>query len=227
MFRIVQSVCASNQSAWNGLQPFVTAHTSFNDKLVLLDQLIYEQGKATVGIRKVKDEERLETGKRANKIANALRVYATTTGNTVLSEQLKFSLSDLTQRSNTEAMQLIGRVVEAASANPDVLAGFVITQQDIDDLIQRHHYLVEAFGSVRGAIVNRTKNTSQIEGLIREITSLLKNTLDPMVELLHDDQPDFAKLYKNARNIVDYKGKKHKGGKEEEDGIPDVLDTEQ
>jgi len=222
MFRAVQAACTSNGSAWGGFVAFENVFNDFSAKLIALSHVIFEQGKGTTGVRLTRDEEREETAKKAEKIVYALRLYALATGNTVLKEQLRFPPSSLEYGSSSETIQLIGVIVEAATLHAAALADYLVTQAEIDDLTQRHLDLQDAFGSVRSAIVNRSKNTDLIDEQMRELSALLKDRLDPLVALLKDDHPDFATVYAKARSIVDYKGKKNKHGDEYEG--PDTPD---
>jgi archaellum component FlaC len=216
MYKTVQSVCASNQAVWNAVPAFVTAYDRFTIKVTELDQLVFAQGTGTIGVKKVKDKEHEETANRAHKVASALRALATDTSNTVLLAQLHFSHSDLLHGSNASVIQLMTRVKDAAISEVMALAAYGIMQAHIDDLVARIEQLSVTFGSTRNAIVDRGKTTKLIKEAIREIDQILKMSLDQLVEVLKEDNHDFALSYEKAREVVDLHGKKHKSGNDDQ-----------
>jgi len=220
MYVTVRSVLASNQAVWSTIPACEPIYDLFCAKMEQLQQLAFDQEAAMLGVKKVKDKERRLTAKRARKIANALRIYAGATGNTALLEQVSFRDSDLDYSSSTSTLQLMGQVSEAAVAHAATLAGYGISQQQIDEFEQMREHLVAAFASTRSAIVDRGKNTELITELIREINGILRNSLDKFVEILKEDHPEFAIAYRKAREIVDLPGKKNKKGT-----LPPLLDV--
>jgi len=210
MYKAVQTVMASNGNVWNEIPAFVNAYDRFSEKVLLLDQLAFEQGTGTIGVKKVKDKDRSEAIELTNRIASALRVFATNTNDMGLFEQVHFSHSDLDVSGNLQTLQFINRVEIGALAHASELSDYGISEEMILDLVQRHEQLITALGSTRDAIVNRSKNTVLIKALIKEIDVILKMILDELVEVVKKEFPDFAISYHKAREVVDAHGKKHK-----------------
>ncbi len=215
MYKAVQSVCESNEAAWEAVPAFVNAYDHFTTKLSELDNLVSLQGNGTVGVKKVKDKDREKTAERAHKIASALRVWATNSGDVLLAERLHFTNSGLTHKGSTTALLLMGRIKEAAVEHATELYAYGVTQAHIDELVERVDQLSDTFGSMRNAIVDRAKNTKLIEEVFHEIDLLLRTIIDQLVEVLEENNHDFAISYRKAREVVDLHGKRNKPGNEE------------
>jgi archaellum component FlaC len=108
------------------------------------------------------------------------------------------------------------RVKDAAISEVMALAAYGIMQAHIDDLVARIEQLSVTFGSTRNAIVDRGKTTKLIKEAIHEIDQILKMSLDQLVEVLKEDNHDFALSYEKAREVVDLHGKKHKSGNDDQ-----------
>jgi len=58
--------------------------------------------------------------------------------------------------------------------------------------------------------VKRMQHTEEIRMLSKELTGMLRDDFDELILVVKDAHPEFYKLYKAARNVVDLKGKKNK-----------------
>jgi len=210
MYKTVKTVIISNGIVWNGIPAFVTIVDRYDGKVILLDQLVFEQETGLIGVRKLKDKERIQTAELANSIASALRVYATDNNDTVLLEKMNFMPSEMSFKGSLATLQIIQRVELAALEHASELGDYGISETMINNLVEQHDHLITAFGSTRDAIVQRGKNTKLIKGLIKEIDELLKMGLDQLVEVVKHTAPEFAIAYYQAREVVDQHGKKHK-----------------
>lgn len=218
MFRTVKTLCASYEAVWNTVPPFVTAYIHFTDKLTELEQQITAQGNSMLGKRIIKNEEREATAQRAHQIASALRALAADTGDSALREQLQFTFSDLQYSGSETALQLIGRVRDAAMIYAAPLIDYQITQTMIDELNDHANLLTAVMGSTRSAIVDRSLYTSLIKETIHEIDTILKTSMDQLVVVLKPNHNEFFLAYQKARELVETQGKKNKAGK---DSTPD------
>ena len=209
MLHAVLTDCTSNAPLWTGVALFQTAFTSYSGKIQLLDQLILERSSIMTGVRKLKDKEREAIAQKAFAIASGLKVLAKVTGNTLLKEQMSISLSELRYDSSTDVLSHVGAITDAANLYATDLAEAGIPQNQIDELSQLRDQFAEILGSTREALIKRSKNTRLTKALMKEIDDILKDNLDPLVEVLRASHPGFAISYTEARSIVDYQGKKN------------------
>jgi len=211
MYNAVKSFCNANETVWNNIPAFVLVFALFNTKLAELNQFAETQYRSLLGVKAVKDLERQRTAALAHKIASALRVFAKETGNTSLLAHLDFRESGLYQGSSTKTIHYLNRVKDVAQQYALVLTtDFAISQEQIDELVQRIDQMQAIFGSTRDAVIIRGIATEQIKEMVAEISDLLKRELDLLVEFIKNDHHDFAVGYKLAREIVDIHGKKQK-----------------
>lgn len=209
MYKSVEMVLASNSSIWTGIQAFTNAHDNFIAKLVELRQLSFEQDSELLGVKDVKDRERIETAEKAWRIAGSLRSLAYDSKDTVLKARMKFAASELRYSNVSVTLELLERVRTAATDHAPELVERGILQADIDDYVDSCDRLTTAFGTTRNAILNRKEQTKQITDHIREIDDLLKNNLDQLVEVQKKAHPKFVARYHSARMVIDHPGKKN------------------
>ena len=209
MLHAVLTDCTSNASLWTGVVLFESAFTSYTGKLQLLDQLILERSSIMTGVKKLKDKEREAIAQKAFAVASGLKAIATVTGNILLKESMSISLAQLKYRNISETIDRVGRIADEANLHAAELAAAGIPQSQVDELSQLRHQLTGILGSTREALIKRNKNTQLTKALMKEMDGLLKNSLDPLVEVLRAAHPGFAISYTEARSIIDYQGKKN------------------
>lgn len=223
MYKAVQVVCTAHQADWNGMPAFANTVASFENKLQELQQAIYKQSVPTAGITTAKDQLLEQMIARAGIMLKALKVYAADQGNAVLAGQLDISKKEFTGGGSQATLNLIDRILERAVENAAALADYGIGQQDIDDYATARDELAAAFGNPRNAIIDRKLETRLIRDRIAEIDTLLKEHLDLLIDVLKADYPAFHKRFRDARIILDQKGKKNNLHKESDE--PGSEDT--
>jgi len=207
MYRTVIKVFAKHPADWNTVPSLVTAVTKLKSATTQLEKLASQQGNSIVGVKAIKEKEKLKAIERADLLANAIRALAADSKEPGLREQVKFSVTDLKAASGQLLKQLFDRIREKAEDHAPQLADYGITQQQIDDFANDCDQLNNVLGSTRDAIVNRTQQTIAIKDLLLEVDTLLKESIDRQVKVLRSIHPDFFNLYQSARIIVDKKGK--------------------
>jgi hypothetical protein len=83
------------------------------------------------------------------------------------------------------------------------LATLQVTQANIDELNEALTEFNAAKAGPRTATAARAALTESLPKLVREATDILRNKVDPMVNLFSRSNPDFVAGYENARVIVD------------------------
>lgn len=210
MFRAVDTVLSNHEADWDMLPAFFATVEEMRTHLSAIDALSHQQDVSTVGVKAAKDQHRALAIEKAEFIGNALRAYASSTSSTSLSEQLRFSESDLRSQSIHSVIQLFVRIREQALLYSDALTDYGVGDQELEDFVQICADLPAILGSTRDAIVQHSQQTAAIHELIRETDELLRHSLDLQVKMLRSSHPDFFKLYTHARIVVDYKGKSTK-----------------
>jgi len=212
MYKNVIMICAEHQPVWTTMPAFVTAYDKLVSKTEELSLVGNEQSSKTVGTKKLKDAQHKAIAEKANLVAESLRSLAFESGNIELAEQLHFSHTALLKSNSEKVLQLIDRIVVAADAHAAQLVDRGIAQSQIDELPVVKEQLALAFTQMRNAVVHRKQQTELLAERSKEITHLLKNSMDKLVNVIRPGHPEFYALYKAARTIVDLKGKSNKKG---------------
>ena len=210
MIKQVLDVTSANQTAYAGVQVFSDGVTDLRLKYDELKTLTTEYAMQLVGIAALKNEQKEATAFKAKGVAGILRAFAHLTHDPVLGGKLKFRDSSFYYGSSVAIGQKIELVLQLAIDHLPVMTGYGLTQQDIDELTALNNDLVNMQGSPRTAIIGRKELRSEIDVLFEEIDGLLHNTLDQLITSMKKTQPAFHNQYKDARKVVDLKGKSNK-----------------
>jgi len=210
MFKQVLDVASANQAAYAGIQAFADSIAAFSLKYKELNTLATQHATQLIGITEQKNELRELTAEKAVAVAGGLRAFAKATHNTVLGGKLKFGKHLFEQGTSVAIGQRVELVLQLAAENLTDLGPFGITQQHIDELTALYNELTTLQGAPRTAIIARREIGSTIESLFDELDSLLHEQLDELALLLKASQPAFFHQYRDARKIVDSKGKSNK-----------------
>lgn len=210
MYQAVQLVCDEHSNAWNTIPAFGQIYQLFVGKLSSLKQQSYQHTQTTIGVREAKDVERALVVKKALLIAGALRSLGGLISDTKLSAQLRFSQSKLMQCNAPRLLQYLDSIIEAAGEHVMELPDYGITQAKLDELLQLRNQLEQTLLATRNAIVVKRSLSTELELLTREIDRLLRVSLDQLMLVIGDDQPEFYRQYQAARVVIDHKGKSNK-----------------
>lgn len=217
MYQAVQGICLQHQADWSGLPAFADVLTHFIVQLNELEQTGYRQGIATLGVKAGKDQLLHATIAVAETVSNGLRAYAAGLNDVLLTAQLRFSKWDFKRNGTLSTLYLIDRILEVAQPLAALTGDYGVSQQQLTDLQNMRQQLGDAVWMPRAAIIDRMQQTKAIAYLQRELDGLLKTRLDPLACVLRAAQPGFYMNYRNARMIVDYRGKtNHHGGEDGE-----------
>jgi len=221
MFKQVLDVASANQAAYAGIQAFADGMAAFRLRYDQLNALATQHAVLLKGITKQKKEQKELTAQKATIIAGSLRAFATATHNTLLAGKLKFGNHLFSYGSSLANGQKIELVLQLAAENLAELGPFGTTQQKIDELDGLYTALKMMHGSPRKAVIERRDLGSSIDDLFDEMDELLGNQLDELALRFKEEHPSFFHQYKDARKIIDSKGKTSKHNPPEEPGFPE------
>jgi hypothetical protein len=203
MYYVVRKVCTDNNSVWSGLTAYATAFGNFTANITALEAALEKQLQATTGYAKNKRATEEAMVDKAIEIAKAVFAYAKNQNDTVLQAKVNYSRSDLLRERDSVTMQLCQGVKDEAQPLVGALGPYGVTNTDLTQL----QTLIDAFDAAnptpRAAITSRKRATDAISKLEKDIDDILKGVMDPLMENFKATQPDFYKLYFDARIIVD------------------------
>jgi len=202
MYKTTIAVLDENNAIWNPMAPFADAVTRLKNKVSAIDTAAQKQETPTgATLDKAGARDALEDV--LFLACEALRVLAHTSNDHDL-----LALTDIT-RSGIDKLDVEGLsnratlVLAQANARKTELATLQVTQANIDELSQALQDYNEVKAGPRQATVERMVQTESLSTLTREVNGILRNEIDPMVNLFSRTHPLFVSNYRAARVIID------------------------
>ena len=203
MFKTVSLYLGQNNSVWSSMPQMVTAVEEFENTLTAIDEAAQKQDIPTSGITGDKSATRDALEDVLFLTSEALGVLGHTTEDRTLSALVKLSASALEQMSAEELSTRAQNVLAEATARATDLARMNVTQANIQELDQTLQAFNAAREEPRTATVARAVHRETLGTLSRQAASLLRNQIDPLVNLFRRTNPDFVAGYRGARVTVD------------------------
>ena len=202
MFKAVSAYLADHNSVWNGTAPFVAAVTQFNNNLAAIDTAAQKQ-ETPSGATQDKEGARDALEDVLFLMCEALSVLGHTANDNDLLALTSVSASALNKLDAEALSNRAAGVLAAANTKKTDLATLQVTQANIDELNDALQAFNAAKASPRTATAERMAQTQSLASQIRETSGILKNQIDPLVNLFRRSNPDFVAGYRAARVVVD------------------------
>jgi hypothetical protein len=202
MYKTTIAVLDENNAIWSPMAPFADAVTRLMNKVSAIDTAAQKQETPTgATLDKAGARDALEDV--LFLACEALGVLAHTSNDHDL-----VALTDIT-RSGIDKLDVEGLsnratlVLAHANARKTELATLHVTQANIDELSQALQDYNETKAGPRQATVERMVQTESLSSLFREANGIVRNEIDPMVNLFSRTHPLFVSNYQAARVIID------------------------
>ena len=220
MYNSVQLILAQHTSAWSTLSAFSSAVNDFEAKLGEIQDLAYFQNFATVGVSATKNKKRSEVLDKVLVLMNSIKAYAIVSNDFELFEQVKITKTELYRGDLILTLNRLDMILEKAAEHLTALDLYGVDQATIDAMQAERDELEAVCKRPRNAIINRKVLTAEIQLLERDIDAILFFQLDPLAEVLRENQAGFYRAYKAARLVVSLKsgGKRPASPPEPDDG---------
>ena len=205
MERAVEKLCDANPTIVSSVPAFDNAVGNFKNKVAEIIATIQHEKLAISGITDDKVLAKKALCRIAADTASPIFVYASTTNNAILKQQVNYSYSSLFSIVDDELAPIAQNIHNAGKANLAVLASFGITtpvlaifQTVIDSFEQKESNPKNA------ASIKKTIRTN-LKTLFKESDIILKEHMDKTVLALQTTYPDFVLSYKENRVVIDPK----------------------
>lgn len=203
MFKTTALNLNDNQSVWSGMAPFVDAVQRLNDKIAELDDTARNQETPISGavVDKASARDALEDV--LFLVCEALGVLGHTGHDNDLIALVDLTPATMHRLDSEELSNRAATILDRANARKPDLATLHVTQANLDELTQALADFNNSKQRPREAVAVRSAETELIPNLIREATSILRNEIDPMVNLFRRSDPKFVAAHRSARVIVE------------------------
>jgi len=206
MFTAVIAVAEQFQAVWNTMAPFAAAFHRFEDKVQAVNDAAQKQGTATAGASLDRENARDALEDVLFLICQALKVLAHQANDNELRTLTDVSSSSLHVMNDVELENLANTIKAQTVPRAAQLATLQVSAGNLAELATAIDDFHEVKSAPRAATANRVAHTGALSQLIREASDVLRNELDPMVNLFGRTNPEFVAAYRAARVIVDRTG---------------------
>ena len=206
MFEAVIAVLEAYQAVWSVMAPFASAVLRFKDKVQAINTAAQKQATATAGASLDREQARDALEDVLFLACQALKVLAHQANDNELRTLTDVTPSTLHVLSDVELTNLATNIKAQTLPRVAELATFQVSAENLAELNSAIEDFNEAKSSPRAATANRMVQTGALPELIREASDVLRNELDPMVNLFGRSNPELVAAYRAARVIIDRVG---------------------
>jgi hypothetical protein len=202
MVTTTRDYLGTNSAIWSPMAPFGVAVTDLTNKLTEIDAMAQKHDSPS-GAAADKADARDDLEDILFLACRALLVLAHGANDNELAELCRLSPSALGELDELALATRAANVLAAANARKTELATLQVTQANLDEFTQRIAAFNEMRSGPREATATHRVHTQSLRRLIQDAVDILRNRIDPMVDLFSRSDPDFVAGYKAARVIVD------------------------
>jgi hypothetical protein len=135
-------------------------------------------------------------------ISGALYSFAHDSNNNAMMARVNFKPTNLEKMTQSEVIATAGIVLEEAlKLDPEDLANEGITADELTTYNELITFFKEIKSSKHEAVIDRSGTTENLNNLIKEASSLVKNKLDRLAVQFKRKDPEFYLKYKAARTV--------------------------
>jgi uncharacterized phage infection (PIP) family protein YhgE len=210
MYLAVQKVLAQHASIWNAIPVAKVLEADFSKCITEIQTTVRRQEQLLTGVARDKTGLRLAMAEKAHTLAQAMVAYADMNNKMELAARMNRSLSEFAHSRDTRSKELAEQVLQDLRNELNNLSDYGVKQQDLDQLDALIGAYAEKIGAPRAAVTGRREATQTLAQCFDDTDKLLKNRLDKVMLQLRDKP--FYKVYKNARTMVNNRGRGGSGG---------------
>ena len=206
MFEAVIAVLEAYQAVWSSMTPFAAAFQRLKDKVQAILSAARKQATATAGANLDRESAREALEDVLYLACQALKVLAHQANDNELRSLTDVNRSTLQFISDVELTNLATTIKAQTVPRVAELATLQVSAENLAELNSAIEDFNEVRSAPRAATANRMVQTAALPELIREASDVLRNELDPMVNLFTRSNPEFVAAYRAARVIIDIVG---------------------
>lgn len=223
MYASVKTVLEKYSNEWTVLPAFQSTFNNYVQEFDLLQSTAQKQINALVGVRAVKDHERVAAVKKFYVLSSALSAFAVVSEDVELFNRTRYTRNALSKLSREELLIQMSALIDLGTQHVNDLAPYSVDQAFMDDIILLHNEMKVVLNSPRQAIIERKRATERLELICSRLDQILNDQLDKLVDILEAEHPDLFTDYRNARKVVDY-GIRHNNPERDDGGDEEPHD---
>ena len=207
MFGSVVTVLDENSALVSSLNDLAAAKERFKSGQLIINQNRQVQEAKTTGLTMNKKVKRGKLFQMITKFSAALKGYAALVHDDEIKAKADYNRTDLIRAADSVIYDIGMLLYGMAIAHKDDMVRYFIGDAELKDMEQLLTEFALAIPKKRVATSISKTSTDNIESTFAAQEKLLRNEIDVLMLLFQDSHSDFYKAYKNARTIVNYKGR--------------------
>ena len=152
-------------------------------------------------------------------VSSALTAFARIKGNVQLKEKAHVSEGYLRHARSNEQINIAKLTYDLAKSNEEGLADFAITPTMLEGLKSRAEAYDAALKDVASGTAERVGVRTTVSELFTQVDDVLKEEIDPMMQIFRVTDPEFYNQFRAARAIKDI-GVRHAKAAQTAEAVP-------
>ena len=200
MYMVVNDCLTVNSTIVANLPGFAQNNTTLQKNLGLIQSTGEQQEYDKTGITDNKKLLRQTLVAQAVDISYKMVAYANNTANAVLLKEIKYTKSELEHSADADLKNRAQCIYDRANTNVAALATYGITAALLTTFLGAITAFNTAIPKTKESIKDKKLTTAQLNDLY-DSTDLVLENIDKIVEIVHNSQPNFYKIYKESRKL--------------------------
>lgn len=206
MFNLVSAFYTAHQAIIDAIPARTAAFTTHNTNRAAILAAVGAQSSATTGSTLDKAQARELLNLITDTVFAPVRAWATVNNDNTTLAQFEFSPTQISQIKDDTIQAFLELRITIVNTNIVALADYGITPALITQWEDALTNYLTFLTAPRGAIVQRSVQTSNLRTLFKQTSGHLKTVVDPLMVTLRASHPDLFNEYTRARIIIDRRG---------------------
>jgi hypothetical protein len=202
-FNATLDLCEENIKRVSNVPAFVNFYYRLEKFCHEIDKVVGEQNEYNKEITAAKKKAKLDLAEGLYLISSNVRAYANNNGNMELSGYFSFSLSSVKYAKDGELLPKCDFLLNLLNPIMDKLEDFMINPSTIEHIHGLRNDYKRKQSKPRLTIGQHKLFTEKVNDLIKSCTNFMVKEMDSMAEFFKNSDPDFYKLYKSSREVLD------------------------
>lgn len=202
MYRAVLQQSEENTQLIQSVPAFEAAMAAFKTSVAAVLSTVQQQLQVTSGATVSKAAAKKDLCTFTVDVAAAMFAYASATGNLVLKEQSRITLSELLRAKDEVLTPRCRNYFDLAKNNADALRDYGITEALITSFKNALDNYSTAVPTPRNAIAQRAAYRKNLGELVKQADGILKERLDKLVKNFKTSGGAYYNAYKSNRTIL-------------------------
>lgn len=204
MYKSIAKLWQDNESTWKNIPAYTEVYNELTSLLDSIDTAALAANNTPVGLTEEKNSLRHALTVKLFEISSALYALAVRTKNNDLKSRVDFPESELEGARQADLVNVARETGNISIKYLQGLAAYGIEGNDIDQLTKLTGEFEKSAPLTRVNISERKAANDKLAECFSELSVLVNEQIDRMMEKFRKSSPDFYNAYFNARDLINY-----------------------